>query len=264
MNRIKQISVIALLLLLVGTGGSIITFNFIDNSTDSVEQEMDAKNITNIEISAHNERVELISTNDQAIKVELTGKRTRNLEDRLEVDSYGDTLTIETEEERKLFNINFFGESRELTIYLPAKDYELLQVGIENGSLQASNLNIKEIHTETDNGHVEMDDMTANDVQIYINNGKVDLDGVQGNISGESNNGSFSLTTSNLDRNIEWEANNGKIEIETEKEPTNATLDLKTTNGKATVFGNSNWDSVVGNGDHLIKLTTKNGSISIE
>ena len=58
-------------------------------------------------------------------------------------------------------------------------------------------------------------------------------------------------------------AYNGKIEIKTDKKPTNAILDLKTDNGKVTVFGEENWDTVIGKGEHLIKLISKNGKISI-
>ena len=263
MKSIKKLSIIALLLLLVGTTGSFVAFQFIDKSA-SIEQTIEEVNITNIEISANNDRVELVPANDSDIKVELEGRRTRNLEDRLRVNIDGDTLFIQTEEQNKLFKIDLFEESRELTVYLPDKVYQSLEVDMGNGSFQASKLNINAILAKTDNGHVEMDTISANSIEIESNNGRVHLADVDGKISGKTNNGSFSLATSDLERSIEWEANNGSIEIVTEKEPTNTMFDLKTTNGKAEVFGASNWDIAVGNGEHVIKLTTINGNISIE
>ncbi|WP_442961150.1 hypothetical protein [Pseudogracilibacillus sp. SO30301A] len=56
---------------------------------------------------------------------------------------------------------------------------------------------------------------------------------------------------------------NGRIDVQSNKEPTNAILDLKTDNGKVRVFGESNWVTVIGNGENIIKLTTDNGSITI-
>ncbi|MFD1739584.1 DUF4097 family beta strand repeat-containing protein [Bacillus salitolerans] len=264
MKSIKVILTIASLLLLLGVVGSLLTLNLVDQSASSIEKMFDSKKITNIEINGSNEEIELVSTNDTEIKVELTGNRTKNLDERLDVKVVGDTLTIQTIEQKKLFNINIFGESLKLTVLLPEKVYEALQVDIDNGSLEATQLTINEIRTDLDNGQIKMGDILAKSVTILAANGKVYLDHVEGEIKGKTNNGSLFLTTSHVDRHIEWAMSNGNISIETEKKPTNTILDIKTTNGKATVFGSSNWDTVSGNGDHVIKLTATNGKITIE
>ncbi|QKY71495.1 DUF4097 family beta strand repeat-containing protein [Lentibacillus sp. CBA3610] len=263
MKSIKKMSVIALILLLVGVGGSLIAFNLMDKSNSSEEQVIDPENIENIEINTNNEKVELISTNDSNIKVELAGTRMNDIEDRLEVKTDGNTLSIQTVRQKGIFNINLFGETLALTVYLPEKLYESLQAELDNGSFQASQLNIKEIQVKTNNGRIEMGDINSDQVYTNSDNGGIKLDHVEGNISGQTNNGSISLYTNHLDRSIELESDNGNIEIETEKDPTNAVFDVKTDNGTATIFGSSNWDTIVGDGDNLIKLTTNNGNIDV-
>jgi len=105
-----------------------------------------------------------------------------------------------------------------------------------------------------------MENITAVMVNAETDNGEVSLEHVEGNINGDVNNGRIYLQTSHLDT---LETDNGNIDIETEKEPTNAILDIKTDNGKATVFGSTNWNTVVGDGDNLIELNTNNGEINV-
>jgi len=263
MKHIKKISVFALLLLVIGVVGSLATFNLMDRSTKSIEQVVDSTNIQNITIRSSNERVELLPTNDSELKVEYTGNG-KDIENRLDVKVNGDTLTVQTKERRNFFNINFFVGSRELLVYVPEKEYQSLKINVSNGKISASNLTIKDIDSTTANGRIELKQIIANNVQVNSSNGKVELVEVEGTISGETKNGSLSLSTSHLDRSIELKSSNGSIEILTEKEPTNAVLDLKTSNGKVTVFGSTDYDSVIGTGEHVIKLTTSNGSIRIE
>jgi DUF4097 and DUF4098 domain-containing protein YvlB len=261
MKNIKTVLMIALVLVVVGVVGSIVSFNFGDTSTSSKEQVIDPEGITNIKINTNNDKVNVLPTKDSEIRVELAGNHINK--NWLKINVNGETVSIQTVDQKKLFIINFFVESRTLTTYLPEQLYESLKVDIDNGSFHASHLTINNIEIETDNGRMEMEDMIASNTDIRSSNGKVHLDHVEGMITVKAVNGSISLVASQLDRSIQLESTNGKINIETETEPTNVTFDVKTTNGKATLFGSKNWDNVIGNGDHVIKLTTKNGSINV-
>lgn len=265
MKNTKRLSVIAIVLILVGVVGSLLTFSLRDKpSSVSEEQVIDNQNIKEIEISTNNEEVELISTTDSKIEVKISGRSSKDIKDRINVGVTGNTLSIQkVESMKKLFDINFFGQSLEVTVSLPEKVYESLQVEIDNGSFQAEQLNIKDVQANTANGHIELSNITATTLKVDSKNGNIYLDNVEGNITGKTANGLLSLSTSNLDRNIELESANGDIEIQTEKEPTNTIFDIKVDNGEATIFGNSNWNTVVGNGDNLIKLTTANGNITV-
>lgn len=264
MRTIKILSVVAFILLFVGAVGSWLSFYYRDKGPSSVEKALNHHNITTIRIKAKNENVELIPTNDTKIKVELAGTKTKITEDRLSVNVNGRNLSIQTDKPKKLFNIDLFQETLALTVYVPRKKYETVQIELDNGNFRANQLNIRKIRASTNNGRIYMGKINSDDVNVSSVNGKVYLNHIEGNISGKTDNGFISLFTSDLDRSIKLEATNGNIEIKTEKEPTNTIFDIKTNNGKVTFFGKSDWDTVVGKGDHVIKLRTHNGMIKVE
>lgn len=264
MTNVKKISIIALILLLVGVVGSILTFNLMESPTAiSEEKVIDNNNITALDIHANNQTVKIISTKESTTKVELTGKGTKESKDELSVGVEGNTLAIQTVNQRKFFHIDFFGTSLTLTVYLPEKVYESLQVDIDNGHFEADQLTIKDVDAKTNNGTIEMSNIAANLVKIESDNGKLILEDVDGEIVGETNNGSISLVTSDLDRPIELESDNGSIKVKSDKEPTNATLRVDTDNGKINIFDKYNGNAVIGDGDNLIKLSTDNGRITL-
>lgn len=264
MNNLKKIAIFALLLLLVGGVGSVITYNFNEPTSITEEKKIDNPNIEAIDISVNNAKVEIFSTKDSKISVELSGKVTNNNKKRLSVTENGNTLSIRSvNQTNKLISFNFFSTILKLRVYLPEKLYESLQIDIDNGSLHAEQFNIKDLYAATKNGSINMDNITADTVKVSSKNGKISLYNVDGEINGKTNNGSISLITDDLDRSIEFKTNNGSIKIQTKQEPTNAIFDVRVGNGKIKIFGDSNWATVVGNGDNLIKLSADNGSITV-
>lgn len=264
MNNVKKVLMFAAILIVIGVIGSVITFNFSEPA--SIAQAEDIKNtdITEIEIHSNNEKVEIIPSSEQNIKVELSG-RSNNKNDKFTAKESGNTLSIQTEsKDLKFFDFDFFTKTLTLTVFLPEKLYESLEVDIDNGSLNAENLNIKDINAATENGRIALKNIGADTVQVNSSNGKIELDHVKGEITGKTNNGKISLVTESLDRALELETDNGAINVQTEKEPTNAIFDVRVDNGSIKIFGNSNWDTVVGDGDNIIKLKTNNGSIRVE
>lgn len=87
---------------------------------------------------------------------------------------------------------------------------------------------------------------------------------VEGEIIGKADNGRISLITESLDRNIDLKTDNGTIEIKTKEEPKNVQFDIEVDNGSVSVFGNAVYDTVIGNGDNLVRLKTDNGNIQIQ
>ncbi|WP_164670109.1 DUF4097 family beta strand repeat-containing protein [Virgibacillus doumboii] len=266
MSSIKKISIVALALLIIGVIGSFVTFNTTSKPVTVSEERVIDDDITDIEISADNQKVELISANEDKPRVELSGRSTEDVKNQLSVNVDGNTLSINLVEKRLQFFdfFNFIGTSLTLEVHLPEKVYESLQVDIDNGEFQAEQLKIREVKAGVSNGLIEMKNITAAMVSTEADNGQISLENVEGKIYGKVNNGKIYLGTKTLDRPITLESNNGKIKIETEKEPTNTTFDIEIDNGKATVFGSSNWNTVVGDGENLIKLKTNNGHISVE
>lgn len=101
MSKIKKIAIIALSLIVIGAVGSFITFQSM-NKTFTVNEEriVDNTAFTDIEISADNQRVEIVSTDDSQAKVELEGRSREEVNEKLSVDVQGDKLSIEIEDQK--------------------------------------------------------------------------------------------------------------------------------------------------------------------
>jgi len=262
---IKKISIIAFILLLIGVVGGALTFDSMNKSNQiSEEKIINNDRFTDINIATDNAKIEMIATEDPTTKVELSGTVIKNKKYTFAADVDGNKLSIKLKENRlNFFNFGFFSTSLSLKVYVPKKSYDSMQIKSNNGRVHVESLQAKDINVETDNGRIELKNIKGKRVTTKADNGKILLDDVEGKISGKANNGSISLVTNHLDRPIEFETDNGYINIQTEQEPKNATLDVQIDNGKANIFGSSDRNIKFGNGEHLIKLKTNNGRITV-
>ena len=262
MTNTAKLLIVAFVLIIVGSAGSMLTANASMFSYE--ERIIENEGITEIAIRTRNESVELMPAVDGVMRVELSGVSMRDLSERLKVEVQGQKITIETAGQRGIFDLDLFAEHLKLTVHLPQRLYESLQADMRNGSFAADLLQINDLQVSTDNGSILLEDFEAAKVRVESDNGSIRLSQVSGDIMASSDNGSLSLSGEDWNRAIEMATHNGSIEIETATEPTNVTFDLRTRNGQITVFGSRDWDSVVGDGDHRVRLTTHNGDIRIE
>lgn len=264
MRNVKKVIMAALLLIVVGGIGAIITFSLSDEMTFAAESEVDLANIEKIDIQIDNGSVTIHPTDAAQARINLEGIVTEGDEPNFSVETVGDTLMIQVKEKRRFIRLTFFTGSPSLDIYLPEKSYESLTAEMSNGAFRAEDLAVTEIQVKTDNGSVTLDRIATETANVRTSNGKMDLNHVEGDVTGKSNNGAISFAAADLERNLDLETDNGSITIQTENEPTNAVIDARTDNGRITVFGNSDWDTMIGNGENEIRLRTNNGGITIE
>ena len=277
----KKLSVIATLLLLIGIVGVLFTFNSESYQSKVLEEKvMDTNDFQYINIESNNGAITILPTKENTATVSLIGndksaQLTANVEE--------DTLQIKTKTKGiKLFSFGFPAKKASLEIYLPEKAYEQIhasskngkiviqeivashvQLETNNGKLQVNQLQSETVNLQSNNGKIEANDIEANTVEVEIDNGKADLKQIEADVIATSSNGKISLETAYLNHSTDLQTDNGKIEIKTEKKPDNVTFDLQTQNGRITVFGEKTWDTKIGDGKHMIKLTAANGAISI-
>lgn len=277
MNKLTKI---ALVLIVIGVIGSLLTIRSARDTSDweTKEQSFPANDLVNIEIESMDAEVEILPTTDAEVTVSYTNL---NADQHLTTDVDDGKLFVQVDY-KQWFNIRFFQPRPTLTVHLPEKTYEQLKVNNDNGDIKADRLQAGEImlstnngqivvndiegsilHADSDNGKIEISQVITQQIDAHTHNGKITLHDVEGNITSQTDNGDISLTTIALDQMIDFSTDNGRITIQTEQEPTNAVLDLRTDNGRIKVFGQSDWNTVIGDGEHVVKLVTKNGNITI-
>lgn len=262
MLNMKKLFVVAFVLIGIGIVGSLFTFTSY-SETESVleEAEFDSDKIEEIDLQTDNAKVEVLPIDSSSSKVKVISE---GKDYRLSSNVKNNSLSIEMKHKRhRLFNLDFFGEGASLTVYVPEKQYKSINVKSNNGKIVVKDIEADDVAVDTDNGKIELQQVNTASIYAETNNGQISLNEVEGDLVGRTNNGGIYLKTTHIDRPIDLQTDNGRIEIKTEKEPKNVVYDVKTGNGKVTIFENSNWDTMIGNGEHLVKLRTANGRISI-
>jgi DUF4097 and DUF4098 domain-containing protein YvlB len=262
---IKKISIVALTLLIIGAAGSLLTFRINYKTASVLEEKVITKSVTAININTDNTGIEIVPTKGTETKIKVSGRKSPDVSPVFSVNVDGKILSIKLkEEQKKFFNFDFIGTQLILKVYIPEKQYELIQIDNDNGHVKMAQLNIKDMKAKTNNGKMEFNHITADNVDIQSDNGAIRFQGdITGKIAGRTNNGKIYLETPNIDYPIQLESDNGSITIHTDKEPKNVTYDVHVDNGSINIFDKYSSGTVVGNGERLIKLKTNNGKISI-
>lgn len=263
MISIKKITIIALILILIGAAGSLLTFSSFEQATAVTEEQSFDKNITAIKVNTKNVGVNVLLSEEERVKVELTGNQLPNTIYQFSADLEDTTLSIKAEKNQQSW-INIFPAALMLTVYLPEQQYEALDVDSNNGQVLAESLNIKNVRTKTMNGWTNLKSITATDVNVETNNGQITFDEVAGKVRGKTQNGQITFAAQSIERPIQLETGAGRILIQTKQKPTNVKFDVYTGSGIINILDSYTGSTVIGNGENLIKLSTKSGSITVE
>lgn len=275
----KKISLIAILLIIIGFTGMLFTGKSADDMVTAEKEFRDEIRVLNIAID--NGKVIVLPSSDESIRLELEAI---GPDDKMKATVSGNELSITVNDnQKKWYHFPSVNTTPELTIYVPEKELAEVMIDSDNGSIIAESIQSETVTVSTGNGYTELENVTGSTVDVESNNGKINLidvvarattvatdngkiifEHVDGNIVGYTSNGAITLDTADIDRNIDLKTSNGKIQVNSKNKPTNTIIDVQVGNGKARVFGESNWDTVIGDGDHLVKLTTSNGGITIE
>ncbi|RDW15630.1 DUF4097 family beta strand repeat-containing protein [Oceanobacillus chungangensis] len=261
--KMKKNTIVVLIVAAVFIAAIMNFLPFGPNGKTEHEQTINEA-FTKVDIETENVEIEILSSNSSAAEIELKGNK--NNKYKLETKVEGDTLQIEVKDRLfRWFSFGFFNSSSvSLKVFLPERAYDTIEVVTDNGKIRANEMEADVINMEADNGKIIVDHIKSTSFNFEVDNGEVSLRDIEGEINGSSNNGRISLITESLDSPITLETDNGVIDIQTDEQPANATFDINVDNGKVTVFGESNYDTIIGNGDNLIKLTADNGKITIQ
>lgn len=279
------------------------SYSFVENkvkiiSTNEVITIQDDQ-FVNVDINVQHGTLFVSPSDNSVTTAELIGS---NEKLKLTAEVVGDTLFIRLKSLRHwllLFNFNM--KAVTLNVFIPKKLYQSIAMKTDNGRISAEKLlcknisvntdngkiQLKEIaattltaetdngrieidkvqvdhlRTKTDNGRIEMRHVDADSIAVESDNGRIELEHVTGSIVGSTDNGRITLQTDTLDRNIDLQTDNGSIVIQSSSKPTNVSIHTKTGHGKIDVFGERNSRTVIGDGEHTIRLKSDNGRITV-
>lgn len=281
MINMKNISVVALVLLLIGIVGSLLTYKPVMKERLISAEKVVNQNFSEIDIKSDAVGIELLPTTDSKAKVKLSGNA-GNAENHLSATVKNDVLTIEVNYKQTSY-INFLPTTLLLKVYVPKNIYESLKIENNDGNIKVGHLNANEIDirninggielshmkgtdvvTDTMDGSIKLSNVVASSIKTNTKNGSIILNGVEGQLAGKNMDGSIKLVTNDLDRSIDFETVNGKIHIQSGTKPTNVTINASSVDGNVSIFDSRKTNEVFGKGQNLINLSSMDGGITVE
>lgn len=187
----KKLASGLLLLLVIGMVGTIVSlkanggFSF-DTYNVSDKKTVNGENIEEVEIDSSSSDVKVVPTDEKEISIELSGKVSKKLKRKLQLDvvERGNKLEVALKGENQLkFNIGVLIVDTNINVYLPEKVYQSIKVETSSGSNEIDSLKAKELSLRTSSGDLLARDSAAEDTFIIqSSSGEVDLKNNKANI----------------------------------------------------------------------------------
>lgn len=264
MSKIKKLSVIALLLLVVGVVGGLFTYSSAIKQFEVKKERIVKDTFTSVEINGVNADIDIIPTNDSVAKIEFVTNGVDERKSTFTSDVNGKILSITVKDNEGPFQFGFHSKSEHLKVLLPKKQYESIVIENGNGQVQVEQMKTNHVQVTLINGEAKLNGLITDAIRVESGNGEIRLKDVEGEITGSTVNGIIDVKTKDLDRSLELKSANGKIMVQTEKEPTNARFDVSVLNGDINILDKYTGSTTIGKGENLIKLTTVNGEVSVQ
>lgn len=263
-NKFLVGGIIAVLVILFfGARSAIhIANGFTLNKSIAIEDEkLINDSYEKINISSENAKVQLVPTTSEETKVEYGGMKKSKV--KFDVKVKGDTLSIRLNEKGWNF-IRFSRKELTLIVHLPEKTYQEIEAQTVNGIIQAEHLQANKILLATNNGLVKLENSAGNQVEVHTDNGQISLNDVKADITAQTKNGRIIYNANEINHQVSLNTNNGSIAVKLSEKPANAKIDAQTDNGFVKIFESRDKSVIFGEGEHLLKLRTNNGKISVE
>ncbi|WP_422122501.1 DUF4097 family beta strand repeat-containing protein [Planococcus sp. X10-3] len=278
------------------------SFDFNQTAVPAEKIDISKDKFDGVDIEIENGILHIHPSKDGQMHADIVDK---NYRQHFSVDILDRTLVITLKEETKkwgIFSIRGSFKSPTITVQLPDKLYEKIQILSDHGSITGEHLAGTEFLVETDNGSIDLSHMSAGDltarsdngaikltsiqakklvtksdngqlnlkdiqcgkVEATTDNGAITLRDIEGDTQAQTDNGRIHLLAAHLEQSINLETDNGSILLETKVQPENATIEADVDWGTVSIFGSKKRRVVFGTGQHPIDLQSDNGSITVK
>ncbi len=270
MGKIKKLSIVAVVLLLVGIVGSIFTFKPMLQQKSISEEKVINETFSQIEIVSNNTEVEIFPTKDATAKIDITGKLAKGSIYEVAANVEDSILSIDVKYEQRNF-ASFIPSSFSLRVYVPESVYESLQINGDDGGITVSDIQAKDMNVKTDNGNIEVRNVKGTTFKIQSNDGATHLSNITASdIHVKSDNGNIELINAEAST-VKTQVNDGTTNL---NNITASNVHVKSDNGKINlenmdghVSAKANDGSILLVTNHLeypIEFETANGNIHIQ
>ncbi|WP_179295538.1 DUF4097 family beta strand repeat-containing protein [Bacillus sp. FJAT-45350] len=280
--------IVGILLIFIGAvvGIMTVTQSFSKQVNIQDKQEFGLEQIEKVEIVTSSTDVNIFSTSDSGITVDLHGRSSQGDVD-LVTRVVGSTLRVEVSKRNRWFS---FGRSHvSLKLDLPEQFQQELHITSSSGdisihdevtldvfSAKMSSGDVKSVRGTinmltfvSSSGDFNGTQLQTNEISLSSSSGNIVIDGVSGEIRGRTSSGDVFLSYINENGTIDFQTSSGDIELHIPQP--SFTLEVNTSSGSVvsnlpisyTSLGKRNYIGTVGDGANQINIRTSSGEVVI-
>lgn len=181
-----------------------------------------------------------ISIDVSSINISITDGSEFNVKsnnDKIKFEVSGDTLYVKENDKRRKKSTDY-----KLSLSIPEEMINLLDINVSSGNVDIENVNINELNIDTKHGDVNINDSIFNEINSYLKIGNFNFDG-------------------KINESIYVNSIIGDITLMVNDNFENYKVDTANVIGSVLINGKNNEN--VSNGDKMISVKNKIGSISV-
>ncbi|CAH0121759.1 MULTISPECIES: DUF4097 family beta strand repeat-containing protein [unclassified Paenibacillus] len=241
-----------------GFAGNFLSFG---TKQIDIEKTVDADQLSDILVKADSTNVKVTHSDSDRISVRLHGRvNSRDAEKTdIKINAQGDSLEVGMVSPRG-FHIGFNWKEIELSIGLPDKQWETLQVQVGSGNIDLSGVNAANMNVKTGSGNINASNMTASDsIALHSRSGNLVAEGFKadalvfdlgsGNaklmdgeakLSGKTSSGNIRVEFEELIYDADLKTGTGNVDVLLARQPESLAVQYKGGSGKGTI----RWDGM--------------------
>jgi lia operon protein LiaG len=276
----KKVVFSMLLLFVIGVVGTLVSVSASGGfslETYAIRDQVvvSKKDISKIDIDLSSSDLTVNPTTEDEITVELTGKISKKLKKKLQLDvqENGDALKIGLKGEDQIkFNVGVLIVDTNVEVFLPQKIYDSIKIDNSSGDINIQEFKSKNMIFETSSGDITATNLHSEEHRFHSSSGEMKLSNVTGNIKAESSSGDVIIQFENATGNLDAKTSSGDVSVEYRDEPKSLTIDFKASSGDGEVTlddvhfeerSENEIRGVIGTGNFKVTVETSSGDFSL-
>ncbi|PWA10666.1 hypothetical protein DCC39_10885 [Pueribacillus theae] len=279
----KKLVMIGIALVVIGGLGMFITgttsFSVGPKAQIDEEKQMNADNITNLDIKVDVGKVRIKESKGDKIDVHFHGKTAKHAKKKFDVKSESGTLNVTALiGKNETFNIPYlnigFDYNKDyptLDIHVPKKTFEKIAIKADVGEIHLGDIDVKALNAANEVGQIVVEKFNGDSARLSSSVGMVKVKSAVGKIDVRTETGTIEVTMEKMTENLNATSEVGEVKVMLKEVPTDLKLDLASEVGRAKVKGLTGFDNLsggnikssIGENGPTLKVRTEVGAISV-
>lgn len=262
----RKLLIFGIVLFMAGFIGMMFTRDEIYSTSIYSEQKTITSPYNKINIDVMSGGVLLLPSKDKTTQIKTKDVKNKTF---FKYEVKSDTLTITNNQEiknKRIFNYGF-EQSHEpaIEIYLPKQTYEKVTINTNKAEIDGKYLNAKNVLIHSKVGLVSFDQLEADHADLKVGTGEIDISKTNvKRLDLDVTIGEMNLEKIYTDSDINGHVGTGEANLTFEKQPTNTAFNIQSKNGDIEMNDIAGSSSVLGKGEHTVKLTVGLGTVNID